>query len=142
MALKRLNDQLSIALISASILTAGWISSASLNSVSLFGIGVPALCPFRLLSSWDCPGCGLTRSLVLALHGDWSGSYTMHIWGIPLLLLLLFQIPYRIFRYLKPDNAVPRLPEAVQKWVSPAIFLSLLMPWAFKTIALAVVRYL
>jgi len=142
MALKRLNDQLSIALISGLILVAGWLSSANVEAVQLLGIGVPPLCGFKLLTTWDCPGCGLTRSLVLALHGNWNESYFMHIWGIPLMLILLFQLPYRLYRYFNAPAPLPKLPQPIKKWINPAIFLSLMLPWAVKTIAWAIVSYL
>ncbi len=142
MALKRLNDQLSIALISGLILAAGWVSSADAKAVAVLGVAIPPLCGFKLLTTWDCPGCGLTRSLVLALHGDWNASYLMHIWGIPVLFILLFQIPYRLYRFFKADAGFLKLPQSLKKWVSPAIFLSLMLPWAIKTIAGVIIRYL
>ena len=140
--MKRLNQHLVIALISAFILLAARMSVASAESVSVFGLRAPGLCAFKLLTTWDCPGCGLTRSLIHALHGDFNKSYAMHIWGIPLMWILLFQIPYRIFRSLKPDFHFRQLPDQFRKWVSPAIFLSFLLPWTVKTIAMAIVRYL
>jgi hypothetical protein len=139
---KKLNQHLVIALTSAFILVAGRVSFASAESVSVFGFRAPGLCAFKLLTMLDCPGCGLTRSLIYALHGNFSESYAMHIWGIPLMLILLFQIPYRVFRSLKPDFQLHQLPDRIKKWLSPAIFLSLLLPWVVKTIAIAIVRYL
>jgi Protein of unknown function (DUF2752) len=140
--LNRLNQHLVIALLSAAILAGGWLSLASTETVKIFGIQIPALCGFKLLTGWDCPGCGLTRSLIHALHGDFGKSNAMHIWGIPLMLILLFQIPYRLFRYLTPDFSPWKGPIWFKKWISPAIFLSFLLPWIFKTIAVAVIRYL
>lgn len=42
----------------------------------------PQLCVFKLLAGLPCPGCGLTRSVVLALHGDLSGSLYFHPFGV------------------------------------------------------------
>ena len=135
-------DFLVIALVSAFILLAAWLSSASRESVKAFGIGIPTLCSFKLLTTFDCPGCGLTRSLILAIHGKWAQSYQMHIWGIPLLFILLFQIPYRFLQAARPHVSFPALPHAMKRWISPAIFLSILVPWASKTVATVIVRYL
>lgn len=44
--------------------------------------GWPSMCPFRTLSGWPCPGCGLTRSLVLCAHGDWAQAFVFHPLGI------------------------------------------------------------
>jgi hypothetical protein len=138
----RLNQDLTIALVCAFILGAASISSATTDAIRVFGIQIPALCPFKLVTTWDCPGCGLTRSLVLALHGNLVASYSMHIWGIPLMLILLFQIPFRLYRLAKPEATLLKLPPFAKKWISSAIFLSIILPWAFKTVALAVIRYL
>lgn len=29
-------------------------------------------CPFRLLTGWSCPGCGIQRALHALLHGHWG----------------------------------------------------------------------
>jgi hypothetical protein len=142
MAVKNWNDQLTIAFLSALILGAGWIVSASPEKVQMLGFSLPTLCPFKLLTTWDCPGCGLTRSLVLALHGSWKASYATHIWGMPLMLLLLFQIPYRTYRYFRQRPISWRTPAGLQKWITPTIFLSILLPWIVKTLWLAAIRYL
>ena len=49
----------------------------------------PVICPFRLLTGLPCPGCGLTRSWVFALHGDIGASLAAHPFGLPLLGLVL-----------------------------------------------------
>lgn len=49
----------------------------------------PVICPFRLLTGLPCPGCGLTRSWVHALHGDIGASLAAHPFGLPLLILVL-----------------------------------------------------
>ena len=45
------------------------------------GLGTPRLCPFWLLTGIPCPGCGLTRSWILATHGDWGAAFAMHAIG-------------------------------------------------------------
>jgi Protein of unknown function (DUF2752) len=135
-------EHLKVAVPCAAILTIAWASSATPQNVHLFGLALPSLCGFKLLTTWDCPGCGLTRSLILALHGNFRESFQLHIWGIPLLVVLMFQIPYRIFRYFRPQKAIVKLPASINKWISPAIFLSLMVPWLVKTVAIAIIRYL
>lgn len=49
----------------------------------------PVICPFRLLTGLPCPGCGLTRSWVFAVHGDIGASLSAHPFGLPLLGLVL-----------------------------------------------------
>ncbi len=49
----------------------------------------PILCPFRLLTGLECPGCGLTRAWVYAMHGQWNDSFTSNPFGILLMLFVL-----------------------------------------------------
>jgi hypothetical protein len=42
----------------------------------------PQLCIFKLMSGMPCPGCGLTRAVVLAMHGDLTGSLYFHPLGV------------------------------------------------------------
>ncbi len=46
--------------------------------VRLAGRDLPTLCPYRLLTSRPCPGCGLTRAMVLAVHGDMTQARRSH----------------------------------------------------------------
>ncbi len=49
-------------------------------------------CLFKELTRFDCPGCGLQRSLLLLIRGDIQGSFTMYPALIPIILLLAFLI--------------------------------------------------
>ena len=140
--MKRVNPDLMIALSSLGILMAAFFSGVSNGGVQLAGIPIPPVCAFKLLTSLDCPGCGLTRALVFAIHGRFLDSYFMHIWGIPLLFILILQVPYRLIRTLRPEWRPLRVPEPIKKWISPAIFLSVLLPWGVKTVTYLVIRYL
>lgn len=43
-------------------------------------------CPSRALTSIDCPGCGMTRSVTSFVRGEWSAAFHYHAGG-PLLIL-------------------------------------------------------
>lgn len=43
--------------------------------------GLPAICPLKTLTALPCPGCGMTRSLVFAAHGDWTQAFQFHPLG-------------------------------------------------------------
>lgn len=43
-------------------------------------------CPFRLVTGFSCPGCGMTRSCTAALRFDFWQSLEFHPIGIPLIL--------------------------------------------------------
>lgn len=42
----------------------------------------PVICPFRLATGLPCPGCGLTRSWVYAMHGQWADSIAANPFGV------------------------------------------------------------
>jgi hypothetical protein len=44
----------------------------------------------------NCPGCGLTRSIVFLAHGDWLASWRLHRIGWIMGLAIVAQFPYRI----------------------------------------------
>jgi len=44
-------------------------------------------CVFKQIFSISCPGCGLTRSFCCLLSGDFVGSFSYHILGIPIFLI-------------------------------------------------------
>jgi len=40
-----------------------------------------SLCPFKMLTGFPCPGCGITKSLVFFYAGDIDKSLSYHILG-------------------------------------------------------------
>ncbi len=67
------------------------------DRVTIFGFKTPVLCLHRLIFNEPCAGCGLTRSFVSFAHGDVEASYKFHRLGIPLFIVILFQIPLRLY---------------------------------------------
>jgi len=50
-------------------------------------------CPFKLLTGWNCPGCGGLRMTHDLLHGDLAAAVTDNLYllvGLPLLALWVF----------------------------------------------------
>ncbi len=65
---------------------------------------VPQLCLWRRLFGADCPGCGLTRSVVLAARCHVAAAFESHRIGPVFLAVILLQIPYRLgMLFLKQD---------------------------------------
>lgn len=48
-----------------------------------------SLCPFKALTGFPCPGCGITRSLVFLYRGDVGTSVHYHWFGVPLVLFCI-----------------------------------------------------
>jgi hypothetical protein len=59
-----------------------------------------SLCPFRAMGFSFCPGCGLGRSISLALHGELLLSFRMHPFGILAVVVLTARIIKLLKTYL------------------------------------------
>lgn len=66
------------------------------NELRLFGWALPSTCWFRLLTGWPCAGCGMTRAVVLALHGELRAAWQTHPFALPLLALGTAQAGIRL----------------------------------------------
>jgi preprotein translocase subunit SecG len=64
--------------------------------LTIGSITLPDTCTFKNLTGLPCPGCGLTRSLVAAAHGDLRDSFHHHRLGLLTLLYVLLQFVFRI----------------------------------------------
>lgn len=94
------------------------------------GRPLPELCMTKLRLGIDCPGCGLTRCFVHALHGDFSRAAAVNPAALLLVLLTVAQVPYRLWSLRHPDGIA---------WSTRDLVLILALPpvvlygqWAFK----------
>jgi hypothetical protein len=60
-------------------------------------VKLPPLCASRALFGVECPGCGLTRSIVALAAGDVRESFRYHRLGWLFALTIVGQIPYRLY---------------------------------------------
>ncbi len=65
-------------------------------SVPLLGVAIPELCGFRRFFGIACPGCGITRSFILASRCELARAWTMNPAGTLLFGSLVLSIPYRL----------------------------------------------
>ena len=56
---------------------------------------LPGYCLLRTLLGSNCPFCGVTRSMALALHGRLAVSWQVHPAGLLVVAILLVQLPLR-----------------------------------------------
>ncbi len=79
--------------------------------------GFPA-CPFRVLTGWNCPGCGGLRMTHDLLHGDVAAAVVDNAFalvGLPLLAVWLI-VRWRAGRPLLPRAAVVVMIIAAVGW--------------------------
>jgi hypothetical protein len=58
-----------------------WLAAAAIPEPS----GGLWACPVRFVVGLPCPGCGMTRALLLLAHGEWSAALRLHPLAPPLL---------------------------------------------------------
>lgn len=75
----------------ASLALARGLTSADAAAVRVAGRELPAVCVSRLLLGVNCPGCGMTRSVLMTLGGDLSGALSVNPGG-PLLVAALLLV--------------------------------------------------
>ncbi|WP_448574269.1 DUF2752 domain-containing protein [Trichothermofontia sp.] len=57
------------------------------------GLRLPGLvCPLRHWTGIPCPTCGLTRSLMAVVRGDWNQAITEHLFGPVLFIVLVLGV--------------------------------------------------
>ncbi|WP_203328866.1 DUF2752 domain-containing protein [Candidatus Laterigemmans baculatus] len=66
--------------------------------VPLLEFSLPETCTAQQMLGINCPGCGMTRSFVLAADGELARAWAMHPIGTLLFLLLVLQIPWRLWQ--------------------------------------------
>ena len=94
--------------------------------------GEPGLCLFKRITSFPCPSCGSTRSVISVLKGDLAGALSWNPLGL-IILTVLIVVPIwmltdillkqdRLFRFYNRAELFMR-----RKWIAiPAILLVLL----------------
>jgi len=75
-------------------------------------IPLPEICLTKRMFHQDCPGCGLTRSVISTMRGDLRGAYAFHPVGPLMFLLIAAQIPYRLVAIwrLRSNRDAPYVP--------------------------------
>ncbi|GIK39797.1 MAG: hypothetical protein BroJett011_36300 [Chloroflexota bacterium] len=70
------------------------IAGAGGLQAGLVSLGIPGWqCPFLHVTGLPCPGCGLSRAVVLLLQGDWRASLGLHAYA-PLFIVALLLVTW------------------------------------------------
>jgi hypothetical protein len=90
------------------------------------------LCAVKMFLGLDCPGCGITRSLVQLTHGHFRESVRMHPLGVFLALWLCYMFLREIAALIK-GNPLPSLVSRKAKDILIVIVTSALIgQWLIK----------
>jgi hypothetical protein len=63
------------------------------------GVNHFTLCPLANMGFSWCPGCGIGHAITQLLHGNLTGSFRYHWFGLPALLIIF----YRIYSLMKQE---------------------------------------
>jgi uncharacterized protein DUF2752 len=101
----------------ASLALARGLASASPAAVQVAGHELPVICPSRLLFGVNCPGCGMTRSVLLTLGGDLRGALSVNPAGPVFVVALVLLAAQLLFAARAPEGS-PSVMQRLRPWVS------------------------
>ena len=102
-ALRPVGRHLGVLLAAGAVVAVGCLLDVRADgSCRLLGFIPPPMCLSQLLLGVPCPGCGLTRSVACLLQGDLRASLAFHPLGWLAGLVIVFQIPYRLWLIFVP----------------------------------------
>ena len=84
---------------------------------ALVALDVP-LCPTAALFGVPCPGCGLTRATLSAVHGQWGHAFELHplFWIIS--PIYAFAVGLGVWTYIRGPKRVSTLTWQMNRWVT------------------------
>ncbi|MGD8961583.1 MAG: DUF2752 domain-containing protein [Desulfobacterales bacterium] len=111
----------------APVMQSRWII-ALLGAITLFQVALTALelpawqCPLKVTLGIACPGCGLTRAMVLLAEGDWLAAVQLHAFapvglGIGLLLVVSILLPAKWRHRVSERLAVFEKRSGIMLWL-------------------------
>jgi hypothetical protein len=113
---------------------------AALAAQAAWGLPPPGvtLCPIKLLTGRDCPGCSMGHAIVYAMRGDISSSFRAHPLGLPFFLLWTSWLLWGAFNLARgrefSDGFIPVLSRPALQWTALALVLGV---FAVRTLGLA-----
>lgn len=101
----------------ASLALARGLAEASPAAVHVAGHELPVICPSRLLFGINCPGCGMTRSVLLTLGGDLRGALSVNPAG-PVLVVALVLLAVQLLFAARASEGSLSVKRRLRPWVS------------------------
>ena len=114
----------------------GLLGTLTALQVTLTAMGIRAWpCPLKSTIEVACPGCGLTRAIVLLAQGQWQTSFQLHAFapvalGVALLLVTGNLLPTRLRCSLVNHLAAFEKRTAMMAW----LMVSMLIYWVCRII--------
>ena len=129
-----LRDQATIGLLCLAPLVAAAVLQVDGSDVVLpFGdLALPTVCWSRRWFGVSCPGCGLTRGLVSALHGDIAGAWHYNPAVFAALAALIYQVIFRTRQVHRIRTAQEPLRSSTGIWLFWFCLGAMLVQWTLR----------
>ena len=74
----------------------------------------PIICPYRLATGHECPGCGITRAVAYSMHGEWDKAqgFNRAVWVVTPLLIFL-----ALHQLLRSAQRIPAVARNTPRWL-------------------------
>jgi hypothetical protein len=135
-----LPDQLTLGLLCLSPLVAAAVLRVDGECVVVPGVDavLPTVCWSRRWFDASCPGCGLTRAAIAAMHGDMAAAWALNPAVFAVLPALAYQVVFRavqVWRIARGHGELQRGAAVWMAWTALAVMLAqwvgrILMPSA------------
>lgn len=97
----------------------------------LLGMPLPGTCFSHEYLHVDCPGCGMTRALILVAHGRFAESLHYHRLGILLYIVFAGMAAYRAYRVIWRPRTASRTAVALHRFMPLVLMPLLIANWLF-----------
>lgn len=93
----------------------------------------PALipCPFKMLTGWPCPGCGLTHAFCDISHGNFAQGWVDNPFGFFFYALAIALLLWPLLEMRIPGMNAMLVKSRAAYWAPPAL---VVLMWAFDVV--------
>lgn len=115
-----------------SLAVARGLAQATPAAVHVAGRELPVVCPSRLLFGVNCPGCGMTRSVLLTLGGDLRSALSVNPAG-PVFVAALILLAVQLILAARAPEGSTAIKSRLLPWVSlygAVVACVMLIQWA------------
>jgi hypothetical protein len=129
-----LRDHATIGLLCLAPLVAGAVLDVDGSDIVIpfADVGLPTVCWSRRWFDVSCPGCGLTRGLVSAMHGDLAGAWIYNPAVFAAIAALAYQVIFRIRQVHRIRTAREPLRSSAGMWLFWITLGAMLFQWTLR----------
>ena len=108
-----------------------------LGFIILYNTPFSVPCIFLLIVGWPCPGCGLTRALVMVSRLNFVGAFRMNIIALPLFLGGAVYFVCAVVEAVTHKPALDKFNSVLaKKWVIAAAVILTVASWGYNIVSM------